>query len=162
LKLSQENSPASSAKFRSSTITPASSSSPLPTQTRRLHGLSHASRLLSHRMWYPHPASAPRVAPETPAGPAQGLPLHAGPARSPYPSTTRTPTPPPATLRTPIPSPGSTRIPHTSSTSGRTQRIPSPRTTLLSTPYQARPLGWLYPSLLPEDSSTDQTASPQT
>jgi hypothetical protein len=28
------------------------------------------------------------------AGPAQRLPLHAGPARSPYPSTTRTPTPP--------------------------------------------------------------------
>jgi hypothetical protein len=50
---------------------------------------------------------------------------------------------PPATLRTPIPSPGSTRIPHTSSTSGRTQRIPSPRITLLSIPYQGRPLGWL-------------------
>jgi hypothetical protein len=49
----------------------------------------------------------------------------------------------PATLRTPIPSPGSTRIPHTSSTSGRTQRIPSLRTTLPSIPYQARPLGWL-------------------
>jgi hypothetical protein len=41
------------------------------------------------------------------------------------------------------PSPGSTRIPHTSSTSGQTQRIPSPRTTLLSIPYQGRPLGWL-------------------
>jgi hypothetical protein len=49
----------------------------------------------------------------------------------------------PATLRTPTPSPGSTRIPHMSSTSGRTQRIPSPRTTLLSIPYQGRPLGWL-------------------
>jgi hypothetical protein len=91
----------------------------------------------------PHPASAPRVAPATPAGPALGLPLRAGPARSLYPSTTRTPTPPPAMLWTPIPSPGSTRIPHTSSTSGRTQRIPSPRTTLLSIPYQGRPLGWL-------------------
>jgi hypothetical protein len=56
-----------------------------------------------------------------------GLPLCAGLARSPYPSTTRTPTPPPATLRTPTPSLGSTRIPHTSSTSGRTQRIPIPR-----------------------------------
>jgi hypothetical protein len=32
---------------------------------------------------------------------------------------------------------------HTSSTSGRTQRIPSSRTTLLSIPYQGRPLGWL-------------------
>jgi hypothetical protein len=62
-------------------------------------------------------------------------------AKSPYPSTTGTPTPPRATLRTPTPSPGSTQIPHTSSTSGRTQRIPSPRTTLLSTPYQGRPLG---------------------
>jgi hypothetical protein len=31
---------------------------------------------------------------------------------------------------------GSTRILHTSSTLGRTQRIPSPRTTLLSIPYQ--------------------------
>jgi hypothetical protein len=83
----------------------------------------------------PHPASAPRVAPATPAGPARGLPVRAGPATSPYPSTTRTPTPPPGTLRTPTPSLVSTRIPHTSSTSGRTQRIPSPRTTLLSIPY---------------------------
>jgi hypothetical protein len=91
----------------------------------------------------PHPMSAPRMAPATPAGPAWRLPLRAGPARSPYPSTTRTPTPPPATLRTPTPFPVSTRIPHTSSTSGRTQRIPSPRTTLLSIPYQGRPLGWL-------------------
>jgi hypothetical protein len=107
------------------------------------HGLSHASRLLSHRMWSPHPASAPHVAPATPAGPTRGLLLRAGPARSPYPSTTQTPTPLPATLRTPTPSPGSTRIPHTSSTSGRTQRIPNPRTTQLSIPYQARPLGWL-------------------
>jgi hypothetical protein len=41
----------------------------------------------------------------------------------------------PATLRTPTPSPGYTRIPHTSSTSGRTQRIPSPRATLLSILY---------------------------
>jgi hypothetical protein len=52
-------------------------------------------------------------------------------------------TPPPATLQTLIPSSGSTRIPHTSSTSGRTQRTPSPRTTPLSIPYQGRPLGWL-------------------
>jgi hypothetical protein len=41
------------------------------------------------------------------------------------------------------PSPGSTRTPRTSSTSGWTQKIPSPRTTLLSIPYQGRPLGWL-------------------
>jgi hypothetical protein len=33
--------------------------------------------------------------------------------------------------------------PRTSSTSGRTLRIPSPRTTLLSNPYQGRLLGWL-------------------
>jgi hypothetical protein len=136
------NSPASSAKFRFSIITLTSSSGPLPTRTRRLCALSHVSRLLSHRMWSHHPASAPRVALATSAGPARGLPLRAGPARSPYPSTTRTPTPPPATLRTPTPSPASTRTPHTSSTSGRTQRIPSPRTTLQSTPYQGRPLGW--------------------
>jgi hypothetical protein len=72
-----------------------------------------------------------------------GLPLRAGPARSPYPSTTRTPTPPPATLRTPTLSPGSTRTLITSLTSGRTQRSPSPRTTPLSFPCQGRPLGWL-------------------
>jgi hypothetical protein len=72
----------------------------------------------------------------------QGLHLHAGPARSPYPSTTRTPTPLSATLRTPTLSPSSTRIPHTSSTSGRTLRIPSPRKTPPSTPCQGRPLGW--------------------
>jgi hypothetical protein len=47
----------------------------------------------------------------------------------------------PAALRTPTPSPASTRTPRTSSTSGRTPRIPSPRTTLLSIPYQGRPLG---------------------
>jgi hypothetical protein len=46
----------------------------------------------------------------------------------------------PATLRTPTPSPASTRTPRTNSTSGRTQRVPSPRTTLLSIPYQGRPL----------------------
>jgi hypothetical protein len=34
------------------------------------------------------------------------------------------------------------RTPRTSLTSVRTQRIPSPRTTLQSTPYQGRPLGW--------------------
>jgi hypothetical protein len=72
-----------------------------------------------------------------------GLPLRAGPARSPYPSTTRTPTPPPATLRTPTLSPSSTRTPHTSSTLGRTPRSPSPRTTPPSIPCQGRPLGWL-------------------
>jgi hypothetical protein len=77
------------------------------------------------------------------AGPARRLPLRAGPARSPYPSTTRTPTPPAVTLWTPTLSPSSTRISHTSSTSGRTLRIPSPRTTPLSTPCQGRPLGWL-------------------
>jgi hypothetical protein len=49
----------------------------------------------------------------------------------------------PATLRTPTPSPGSTRILHTSSTSGPTKRIPSPRTTLLSIPSQGQPLDWL-------------------
>jgi hypothetical protein len=70
-------------------------------------------------------------------------PLHAGPARSPYPSTTRTPTPLPAMPRTPTPSPAPTRNPRTSSTSGRTLRISSPRTTLLSNPYQGQLLGWL-------------------
>jgi hypothetical protein len=49
----------------------------------------------------------------------------------------------PATLRTPTPSPSSTRIPHTSLTSGQIQRSPSPKTTLLSIPYQGRLLGWL-------------------
>jgi hypothetical protein len=93
---------------------------------------------------------------------ARGLLLRAGPARNPYPSTTRTPTPPRATLRTPTPSPGSTRTPHTSSTSGRTQRIPSPRTTPLSIPYKGRPLGWLENPHRPGDSSTGQTASPLT
>jgi hypothetical protein len=81
------------------------------------------------------------VAPAFSAGPAQGLHLRAGPSRSPYPSTTRTPTPRSATLRTPTPFPSSTRSPHTNSTSGRTKRIPSPRTTPLSIPCQGRPLG---------------------
>jgi hypothetical protein len=49
----------------------------------------------------------------------------------------------PATLRTPTPSPASTRTPRTSLTSGRSQRIPSPRATLLSGPYQGCLLGWL-------------------
>jgi hypothetical protein len=43
----------------------------------------------------------------------------------------------PATLRTPTLCPSSTRTPHTSSTSGQTLRIPSPRTTPLSIPCQA-------------------------
>jgi hypothetical protein len=75
--------------------------------------------------------------------PARRLPLRAGPARSPYLSTTRTPTPPPATLRTPTPSLASTRTPRTSSTSGRTLRTLSPKTTLLSNPCQGRLPGWL-------------------
>jgi hypothetical protein len=125
-----------------STITLTSSSGPLPTRTRRLRGLSHASQLLSHRMWSHHPVSTPRVAPASSAGPARRHPLHAGPARSPYPSTTRTPTLPPATLRTPTPSLASTWTPRTSSTSGRIKRIPSLRTALQSTPYQGRLLGW--------------------
>jgi hypothetical protein len=86
-----------------STNTPTSSSDPLPTRTRRPRGLSHESRLLSHRMWFHHPVSAPRVAPASSARPARRLPLRAGPARNPYPSTTRTPIPPLATLRTPTP-----------------------------------------------------------
>jgi hypothetical protein len=108
--LSQANSPASSAKFRFSTITLTSRSGPLPTRTRRLRGLSHASRLLIHRMRSHHPVSTPRVAPASSAGPARRLPLCAGPAMSQYPSTTRTPTPPPTMLRTPTPSPASTGL----------------------------------------------------
>jgi hypothetical protein len=46
----------------------------------------------------------------------------------------------PATLQTPTPSPASTWTPHRSSTSSQTLRIPSPRTTLLSNPYQGWPL----------------------
>jgi hypothetical protein len=103
----------------------------------------HASRLLNHRRRSPHLVSAPRVVPASSAGPARGVPLHAGPPRSPYPSTTRTPTPPPATLWTPTLSLRFTRTPNTSLTSGRTLRIPSPRTTPLSIPCQGRPLGWL-------------------
>jgi hypothetical protein len=119
------------------------SSSPLPTRTRRLHGPSHASRLLSHRQRPPHLVSTPRVAPASSAGPAQGLPLRAGPARSPYPSATRIPTPPPIAFPTPALSLSSTRTRITNSTSGRTLRSPSPRTTPLSFPCQGQPLGWL-------------------
>jgi hypothetical protein len=55
------------------------------TRTRRPHGPSHGSRLLSHRRRSPHiTLSAPRAAPAPSAGPARGLPLRAGPARSPY------------------------------------------------------------------------------
>jgi hypothetical protein len=131
------------AKFHFSTNTPTSSSDPLPTRTRHPRRLPCASRLLSHRIWSPHPVGAPRVVLATSVGPARRLPLHAGSARSSYPSTTRTPTPPPAALRTPTPSPASTQTPRTSSTSGQTLRIPSPKTTLLSNPYQGRLPGWL-------------------
>jgi hypothetical protein len=130
-------------EFRSSTTTLTSSSSLSPTRTRRRHGPSHASRLLSHRRRSPHHASTPRVAPASSAGPARGLLLHAGPARSLYPSTTRTPTPSPIAFRTPALSPSSTRTRTTSSTSGRTLRSPSPETTPLSFPCQGQPLGWL-------------------
>jgi hypothetical protein len=51
--------------------------------------------------------------------------------------------PPLATPRTPTPSPASTQTPRTSSTSGRSLRIPSPKTTLLSTPYRGWLPGWL-------------------
>jgi hypothetical protein len=60
----------------------------------------------SHVVSPPHERSMRGLA--NSAGPAQRLPLHAGPARSPYPSTTRTPTPYPAMLRTPTSSPAST------------------------------------------------------
>jgi hypothetical protein len=70
-------------------------------------------------------------------------PPRAGPARSSYPSTTRTLTPPPTTTRTRTLSPASTRIPLTSSTSGRTPMSPSPRTTPQSNPCQDRLLAWL-------------------
>jgi hypothetical protein len=66
------NSLTSLAKFRSSTITLTSSSGPLPTRTRRLRRLSHASQLLSHRMWSHHPVSAPRVVPHPQQGPHRG------------------------------------------------------------------------------------------
>jgi hypothetical protein len=55
----------------------------------------------------------------------------------------RTLTPLPTTPRTPTPSPASIRTPRMSLTSGRTLRITSPRTTLLSNPYQGRLLVWL-------------------
>jgi hypothetical protein len=126
-----------------STSTPTSSLDPPPTRARRPCGLSYASRLLSHRMRTPHPVSASRVATVTSAGPTRRLPLCAGPARSPYPSTTRTPTPPPATPRTPTPSPASTRTLRTSSTSVRTLRSPSPRTTPRSNPCQDQLPAWL-------------------
>jgi hypothetical protein len=60
-------------------------------------------QLFSHHMRTTHPVSASRVAPATSAGPTRRLPLHDGPARSPYPNTTRTPTPPLAAPRTPTP-----------------------------------------------------------
>jgi hypothetical protein len=120
-----------------------SSLDPPPTRTRRPRGLSYASRLLSHRMWTPHPASASHVVPTMSAGPTRRLPLPAGPARRSYPSATRTPTPPPAMPRTPTSSSASTRTLHTSSTSGRALRSPSPRTTLQSNICQGRLLALL-------------------
>jgi hypothetical protein len=50
--------------------------------------------------------STPRVIPASSAGPARRLPLRAGPARSPYPSTIRTPTPPPGHASNSNPLPG--------------------------------------------------------
>jgi hypothetical protein len=49
----------------------------------------------------------------------------------------------PGTPQTPTPSSVSTQTLRTSSTSGRTLRIPSPRTTLQRNPCQDRLLGWL-------------------
>jgi hypothetical protein len=82
---------------------PTSSSGPPPTRTRRPRRPSCASRPLSHHTRTPHPASALHVVPATSARPTRRLPQPTGPARNPYPSTTRTPTPPPATPRTPTP-----------------------------------------------------------
>jgi hypothetical protein len=107
-------------KFELESASNSNSTSPWAIACETAAQPSHPSRLLSHHRRSPHPVSAPRVVPASSAGPARRLPLRVGPARSPYPSTTRTPTPPPATLRTPIPSLVSTRIPHTTSTSGRT------------------------------------------
>jgi hypothetical protein len=91
----------------------------------------------------PSPRERSARGPRTLSRARRGLPLRAGPARSPYTSTARTPTPPPATLRTPALSPSSTRTRITSSTSGQTLRSPSPRTTPPSFPCQGRPPGWL-------------------
>jgi hypothetical protein len=90
----------------------------------------------------PSPCESSARGPRVLSRARQGLHLHAEPARSPYPSTTRTSTPLSATLQTPTLSPSSTPIPLTSSTSGQTLRIPSPRTTPRSTPCQGWPLGW--------------------
>jgi hypothetical protein len=89
----------------------------------------------------PSPRERSARGPRTLSRARTGLPLRAGPARSAYPSTTRTPTPPPVPLRTPALSPSSTQTPITSSTSGRTLRSPTSRTTPLSFPCQGRPLG---------------------
>jgi hypothetical protein len=113
-----------------------SSLDPTPTRTRHPRGLSHASRLPSHRVRPPHSVSTSHVAPATSAGPTRRLPPRAEPARRSYPSTTLTPTSSPATTRTPILSPASTRIPPMSSTSGRTLMSPSLRTTPQSNPCQ--------------------------
>jgi hypothetical protein len=106
-------------------------------------GLSHASRLPSHRVRHPHSMSASHVAPAMSAGPTQRLHPRAWPVRRSYPSTTWTPTPLPATTRTPTLSPASTRIPLTSSTSGRTPMSPSSRTTPQSNPCEDQLPAWL-------------------
>jgi hypothetical protein len=110
----------------------------------------------------PSPRERSARGPRTLSWALAGLPLRAGPARSLYPSTTRTPTPPPVPLRTPALSPSSTRTLIMSSTSGRTLRSPSSKTTPLSSPCQGRPLGWLLHPHRPGDLSTGQTASPLT
>jgi hypothetical protein len=122
------------ARFLSTTNTPTSSLDPTPTRTRRPRGLSHASRLPSHRVRPPHSMSTSHAALATSARPTRRLPLRAGPARRSYPSTTRTPTPSPATTRTPIISPASTRTLPTSLTSGQT---------LMSNPCQDQLPAWL-------------------
>jgi hypothetical protein len=91
---------------------------PPPTRTRRPHGPSHASRLLSHRVLTSRSMSTSHMASAMLAGPMQRLSLHTGPARRSSPTTLRNPTPPPATTQT---------LP-TSSTSDRTLTSPSPRT----------------------------------
>jgi hypothetical protein len=91
----------------------------------------------------PPPRERSTRGPRNPRGARTGAPSSRRAGKEPVPEYNSDSNTAPATLQTPTPSSGSTRIPHTSSTSGRTQRIPSPRTTLLSIPYQGRPLGWL-------------------
>jgi hypothetical protein len=88
----------------------------------------------------PSPRERSARGPRVPSRALTGAPSSRRAGKEPVPEYNSDSDTAPAAPQTPTPSSSSTRIPLTSSTLGRTRRIPSPMATLLSTPYQGRPL----------------------